>query len=108
MKDPYEMLSFQRMHSMLSDLAQIDSREDQVTALEELNSWFREQQRLITQRHDQGEIRYEMSKEYREAMKRPEEKKAEETEEWLNIPFYMIERIVEPYRRHWRTLHNQL
>ena len=32
-KDPYEMLSYQKMHSMLSDLAQVDTREDQITAL---------------------------------------------------------------------------
>jgi len=35
--DPYEMLSFQKLHSMLSDLAQVDSREDQLTALEDMN-----------------------------------------------------------------------
>jgi hypothetical protein len=52
------MLSFQKLHSMLSDLSQIDSREDQVTALEQLNGWFKEQLRLIQQRQDQGEIRY--------------------------------------------------
>jgi hypothetical protein len=49
-----------------------------------------------------------MSKEYRDATKHPEEKTVEQPEEWLNIPFYYIERIVEPYRRHWRTLHNEL
>jgi hypothetical protein len=49
-----------------------------------------------------------MSKGYRDALKHPEEKPQEQPEEWLNIPFYFIERIVEPYRRHWRTLHNEL
>jgi len=34
--DPYEMLSFQKLHSMLSDLAQVDSREDQITSLEDM------------------------------------------------------------------------
>lgn len=76
-QDPYEMLSYQKLHSMLSDLAQIDSREDQVATLEELTGWFKEQQRLIQQRHDQGEIRYEMSKNYRDALRRPEEKHQE-------------------------------
>ena len=31
--DPYEMLSYQKIHSMLSDVAQIDTREDQLIAL---------------------------------------------------------------------------
>jgi hypothetical protein len=77
-QDTYEMLSYQKLHSMLSDLAQIDSREDQVATLEELAGWFKEQQRLIQQRQDQGEIRYEMSKDYRDALKRPEEKHVEQ------------------------------
>lgn len=107
-KDTYEMLSFQKLHSMLSDLAQIDSRQDQLTALEDLFAWYKEQQRLIEQRHDQGYIRYEMSKEYRDVMKYVPEKKVEEEEHELNIPFYMIERVIEPYRRNWRSLHPEL
>jgi hypothetical protein len=39
---------------MLSDIAQIGSREDQITALEELNEWFKEQLRLVQQRQSQG------------------------------------------------------
>lgn len=50
------------MHSMLSDLAQIGTMEDQVTVLGEVFTWFKDQLKLIEQRCDQGEIRYEMSK----------------------------------------------
>ena len=56
------MLSYQRLHSMLSDLAQIDTKEDQLTALNELHTWFKEQTRLVQQRADQGYIRYKMTK----------------------------------------------
>lgn len=48
------MLSYQKMHSMLSDLAQIETREDQVAALEGVFGWFKDQARLIQQRFDQG------------------------------------------------------
>jgi len=51
---------------MLSDIAQIETREDQLTALEGVSGWFKEQQRLVSQRYNQGYIRYKMSKEYRE------------------------------------------
>ena len=61
-RDTYEMLSYQRPHSMLSDLAQIDTKEDQLTALNELHTWFKEQTRLVQQRADQGYIRYKMTK----------------------------------------------
>ena len=63
--DPYEMLSYQKAHSMLSDLAQIETREDQIIALENVCGWFKEQQRLVQQRFDQGYIRYKMSKDYK-------------------------------------------
>ena len=106
--DPYEILSYQKLHSMLSDIAQLDSRENQVVALEDLNTWFKEQSRLMQQRTEQGDVRYEMSKLYRDITRLPEEKKIEEVEQELNIPFYLIERIVEPYRRHSRTLHPEL
>ena len=51
---------------MLSDIAQIDTREDQLTALDAMSVWFKEQQRLVGQRANQGYIRYKMSNEYRE------------------------------------------
>ena len=60
------MLSYQKVHSMLSDIAQIDTREDQLTALDAMSVWFKDQQRLVGQRANQGYIRYKMSKEYRE------------------------------------------
>lgn len=62
MKDIYEMLSYQKMFSMLSDLAQMETRDDQIAALDSLCEWYKEQNRLVRQRYDQGEIRYEMSK----------------------------------------------
>lgn len=80
-RDTYEMLSYQRLHSMLSDLAQIDTREDQLTALDELHTWFKEQTRLVQQRVDQGYIRYKMSKELRDFQKIPQEQHVEEEEE---------------------------
>ena len=52
--DLYEMISYQKLHAILSDIAQIGSREDQITALEELNEWFKEQLRLVQQRQSQG------------------------------------------------------
>lgn len=60
------MLSYQKLHSMVSDLAQIDTRQDQVQALNEVFEWYKEQSRLVEQRRNQGEIRYEMTKKYRE------------------------------------------
>jgi len=63
--DPYEMISYGKVHSMLSDIAQIDTREDQITALDSMLVWFKEQQRLVHQRYDQGYIRYEYSKDYK-------------------------------------------
>jgi hypothetical protein len=105
--DPYEMLSYQKMHSMLSDLAQVGTRDDQLTALEAICTWFKEQQRILQQRCDQGEIRYQMTKQYRDALKYVPEKEEELHEEELNIPFYIIERIIEPYRVNERSLHGE-
>ena len=64
--DPYEMLSYQKLHSMISDLAQIETRQDQVQALGEVFELYKEQSRLVEQRRSQGEIRYEMTKNYRD------------------------------------------
>lgn len=66
---------------MLSDLAQIGTLEDQVTALNEVYGWFKDQLKLIEQRCDQGEIRYEMSKQYRDALNYLPEKEEEQAEE---------------------------
>lgn len=63
------MISYQKLHSMLSDVAQLGTSEDQAAALDEMCGWFKEQQRLVKQRYDQGDIRYQMSKQYREALK---------------------------------------
>lgn len=60
--DEYETASCQKLHSMLSDLAQIETREDQLKVLEEITAWFKEQRRLINQRKDQGVVRYEVIK----------------------------------------------
>jgi len=57
-KDPYEMLSYQKMHSMLSDVALMQTRDDQIVALDDIGTWFKDQSRLLQQRQDQGEIRY--------------------------------------------------
>lgn len=57
-KDPYEMLSYQKMHSMLSDVALMQTRDDQIVALDDIGIWFKDQSRLLQQRQDQGEIRY--------------------------------------------------
>ncbi len=43
---------------MLSDIALMETRDDQITALDDLCNWFKEQNRLLQQRQDQGEIRY--------------------------------------------------
>ena len=43
---------------MLSDVAQLGTREDQISALDEMCGWFKDQQKLVNQRYDQGEIRY--------------------------------------------------
>ena len=43
---------------MLSDVAQLGTREDQIAALDEMSGWFKDQQRLVKQRYDQGDIRY--------------------------------------------------
>lgn len=51
---------------MISDLAQIETRQDQVQALGEVFEWYKEQSRLVEQRRNQGEIRYEMTKNYRD------------------------------------------
>ena len=103
--DSYEMLSYHKIHSMLSDVAQIETRDDQIASLEAMSAWFKDQQKLVQQRYDQGEIRYKMSKQYRDVLNYvPEEHEVVEEEE-LNIPFYLIERIIEPYRQQSRTLH---
>jgi hypothetical protein len=52
------MLSYQKMHSMLSDIALMETRDDQITALDDICTWFKDQSRLLQQRQDQGEIRY--------------------------------------------------
>lgn len=57
-KDPYEMLSYQKIHSMLSDIALMETRDDQIIALDDICEWFKDQTRLLQQRQDQGEIRY--------------------------------------------------
>ena len=57
-KDPYEMLSYQKMHSMLSDVALMQTIDDQIVALDDIGTWFKDQSRLLQQRQDQGEIRY--------------------------------------------------
>jgi hypothetical protein len=64
-RDPYEQLVYQSLQSMLADLPQIDTREDQQKALHDVHEWYKIQNRLIDQRKDQGNIRYEMSKDYR-------------------------------------------
>ena len=43
---------------MLSDIALMETRDDQITALDDISTWFKEQSRLLQQRKDQGEIRY--------------------------------------------------
>ena len=41
-----------------------------------------------------------MSKTYRDALKNMPQKQEEVEEDELNIPFFLIERIIEPFRQH--------
>lgn len=63
--DPFEVMVFERLHSVVCDLAYIFTKEDMITVLDETLNWFKEQEKMITQRKDQGEVRYEVKKEVR-------------------------------------------
>lgn len=71
--DPYESMSFERLHSVVCDLASIFTKDDQITRLEESFHWWKDQERMIEQRMDQGYVRYEVNKEVRHGVS--EEKK---------------------------------
>jgi|LakMenEpi03Aug12_release.lakeMendotaPanAssembly.Ray.scaffolds.fasta_scaffold1768185_1 hypothetical protein len=53
---------YERLHSVVCDLAYIETKADQIVRLEETFKWAKEQEHLIEQRRDQGEVRYEITK----------------------------------------------
>lgn len=72
-KDQYQILSYNRLHSIMADLTQIESKDNQFALLEELNNWFKEQSRLIKQRSSQGQVRHQITKSYREFTRMPQQ-----------------------------------
>jgi hypothetical protein len=60
--DPYEAMYYARLHSVAGDLGLMDSKADQLACLDTIFKWAVEQETLITQRKDQGNIRYEVTK----------------------------------------------
>ena len=63
--DDYEVKVYERLHSVLCDLAYLYTKEDQIARLEETVVWYKEQEKLILQRVNQGEVRYQVTKEVR-------------------------------------------
>lgn len=49
---------FERLHSAICDLPYIQTKEDQISRLEEIMIYYKEQEKLINQRKDQGYVRY--------------------------------------------------
>lgn len=72
--DQYEVLSHEKLFGMVSDLANIDQKDDMVARLEDLREWWTEQCRKIRQRKDRGVIKYKTDRhidklrDYRERM----------------------------------------
>lgn len=77
--DQYEAMYYERLHSALRDLSFMDTKADQITRLEETFKWAKEQETLVMQRRDQGEVRYEVTKEVRYGVE-PEKKEIVESE----------------------------
>lgn len=59
--DPYEIMVFEKMHSIMSDIPFIQERHDQVARLNESHCWFQGQEKLISQRKEQGYVRYQVT-----------------------------------------------
>ena len=94
---------------MVSDLAQIDTREDQVARLEEVFKWFKNQERVIQQRIDQGEVRYKMTKDVRNGVEVIEKEKVQTPKTHKDeIPTNRINRQSLPFKKNWRTAHKEL
>lgn len=60
--DQYEVMVHEKLHTIVCDLAYIFTKEDQIARLEETVLWYKDQEKLVSQRKDQGEVRYEMTK----------------------------------------------
>lgn len=58
MNDTYEAMYYERLHSALCDLSFMETKADQIARLEETFKWAKEQENLIIQRMNQGEVRY--------------------------------------------------
>ena len=51
---------FAKLFTLISNLGNIETREDQIARLNEVHEWFTKQEKLVTQRKDQGDIRYKI------------------------------------------------
>ena len=59
-KDHYQMMVYAKLFSLMSMLGNIETRQDQVDRLNELYEWLTKQDKLVTQRKSQGDVRYKI------------------------------------------------
>ena len=93
----------------MCDLPYIQTKDDQISRLEEIMVYYKEQEKLINQRKDQGYVRYQVTKETRNNP--PPEKQVQPVSQEVStddLPSKKIEKQSLPYRRGWRTAHKEL
>ena len=54
------MMVYAKLFSLISTIGNMDTREDQISRLDELYNWLIKQDNMITQRKDQGGVRYKI------------------------------------------------
>ena len=59
-QDSYQMMVYAKLFSLISTIGNMDTREDQISRLDELYNWLIKQDNMITQRKDQGGVRYKI------------------------------------------------
>lgn len=85
----------------------MQNREVQVGRLKATKEWLEEHERIINSRLNQGVIRYKALRRRGQSLQNSPEKDENKSERVLNIPSEMLATTMLPYKKKWRSSHQE-
>lgn len=98
---------FNRLYRILGEINAMTNKTIQLDRLKVTKEWLDEQEKVLSQRKEQGVIRYKADKRRGASMNSSPERYEEPKTERLNIPSEVLATTMLPYNKKWRSAHRE-
>jgi hypothetical protein len=98
---------FNRLYRILGEINAMTNKTIQLDRLKVTKEWLDEQEKVLSQRKEQGVIRYKADKRRGASMNSSPERYEEPKTERLNIPSEVLATTMLPYNKKWRSAHQE-